>query len=129
MSARADREPAETCGAFDPSNVPSIQADRMAAALVENYDDLGGEGEQLRGKDHHNIWLGYKRSPKRYCVTPDIVGQNIYWVLIEETYRTDLGERRTREWKFSVEVRGIEPVLPLPPKTNPQPDLFENNER
>lgn len=85
--------------------------------------------EYLRGKDHHNIWLGYKRSHKRYCVTPDIVGQNIYWVLIEETYRTDWGECRTREWKFNIEVRGIEPLLALPPKTDPQPDLFENHER
>lgn len=48
MSARSDQERAENYGALDPSNVPSIQADRMAATLARHYDDLGGEGAQLR---------------------------------------------------------------------------------
>lgn len=81
--------------------------------------------EYLRGQDHHNAWLGYKGSPKRYCVTADADLPNIYGVRISENYTTDWGEKRQREWKFTVEAKGIDPLQPVAPKTDPQADLFE----
>ena len=42
-----------------------------------------------------------------------------------ENHTTDWGEKRQREWKFTVEAKGISPLQPAPPKADPQADLFE----
>jgi len=39
---------AETYGNVEPSNVPSIQSDKMGETLSLHYEDLESEGEQLR---------------------------------------------------------------------------------
>ncbi|WP_341369171.1 hypothetical protein [Yoonia sp. BS5-3] len=39
---------AETYGNVEPSNVPSIQAERMGETLAEHYGDIESAGEQLR---------------------------------------------------------------------------------
>ena len=95
--------------------------------------------EYLREQDHHDQWLSRRRSPKQYHITPDSEQPNIYEVRILENYTTDFGEKRQGKSRYTVEAKGIEPLLPLSrevdspaipqetePKTEPQADLPED---
>lgn len=96
------------------------------------------EGRHLTAADKRNIlgciefmryaakrggWMGRPRSPKRYCLAPVEGEPTRYRVIAEETYRSDAGQRRTRQSRFVIEVRG---VAPLPPGdwSDAQRDLF-----
>ena len=95
--------------------------------------------EYLREQDHHDQWLNRKRSPKQYHITPDSEKPNIYNVRVLEKYTTDWGEKRQRKSNFTVEAKGIEPLLPILPEVvspaipqevesgnESQADLFED---
>ena len=95
--------------------------------------------EYLREQDHHDQWLGRKRSPKQFRITPDSEKPNIYDVRILENYTTDWGEKRQSKSSFTVEAKGIDPLLPISrevdspvmpqetePQTDSQTDLFED---
>lgn len=79
----------------------------------------------LKNQEYHNMWLGFKGSPKRFCVIPDPEEPNIYKVRIRENYTSDWGEKRQREWKSTVKAKGIEQLAPVPHREDPQADLFE----
>lgn len=81
--------------------------------------------DHLRNQEYHNMWLGFKGSPKRFCVIPDRDEPNTYQVRIRENYTSDWGAKRQREWKSTVKAKGIEPLAPLPHRDDPQTDLFE----
>jgi hypothetical protein len=73
-------------------------------------------GGHLTARDKRNILD---------CVTPDGERPHFYGVCIRENYKTDWGEKRHREWTFTVEAKGVAPLLPVPQKAEPQGDLFE----
>ena len=79
--------------------------------------------EYLRGIPERAVWLARPGSPKRYCLAPVEGEPARYRVIAEETYRSDTGQRRTRQWCFLIEVRGVKP-LPTGGWSGAQRDLF-----
>jgi len=75
----------------------------------------------LRTQPCHDIWLSRPGSRKSYALTPDPEQRGRFAVLIREAYRSDAGQRRTRDCRVVVEVTGIDP---LPAATAEQPDLI-----
>ena len=79
--------------------------------------------EYLRGVEERAAWLGRPGSPKRYCLAPVEEEPARYRVIADETYRSDAGQRRTRQSRFLIEVRGVD-TLPLGDWSGAQRDLF-----
>lgn len=75
----------------------------------------------LRTEPCHDIWLSRPGSRKSYAMAPDPVQLSRFTVIIRETYRTDTGQRRTRDCSVVIEVTGIDP---LPAATARQLDLI-----
>ena len=90
-------------------SVTMIEGRHLTAADKRN---ILGSIEYLRGVEERAAWLGRPGSPKRYCLAP-IEGEPArYRVIAEETYRSDAGQRRTRQSRFLIEVRGVGPLPP-----------------
>jgi hypothetical protein len=79
--------------------------------------------EYLRGVEERAVWLGRPGSPKRYCLAPVEEEPARYRVIAEETYRSDAGQRRTRQSRFVIDVRGVD-SLPPGDWSGTQRDLF-----
>lgn len=66
-------------------------------------------------------WLGFKKSPKDYAVSPDPEKPGRYAVLIRTKYRNDRGEPAERTSRVLIETKG---VTPLPHPAYETQDLF-----
>lgn len=69
--------------------------------------------EYQRGSDPDtwgNQWLGFKRSPKRYAVTPHPQIPNRYAGMISENYTTDFGEKRNHKRTVLFETVNVKPL-------------------
>jgi hypothetical protein len=101
-------------------SVTMIEGRHLTAADKRN---ILASIEYLRGVPDRAVWLGRPGSPKRYCLAPVEGDPARYRVVAEETYRSDAGQRRTRQSRFLIEVQGIDP-LPPGDWSGAQRDLF-----
>lgn len=101
-------------------SVTMIEGRHLTAADKRN---ILASIEYLRGVSERAVWLGRPGSPKRYCLAPVEGDPARYRVVAEETYRSDAGQRRTRQSRFLIEVRGADP-LPPGDWSGAQRDLF-----
>lgn len=68
--------------------------------------------EFIRYAANRAVWLGRPGSRKRYCFAPVDGDPARFRVLAEETYRSDAGQRRTRQFRYLIEVRDVDPLPP-----------------
>ena len=100
--------------------VTMIEGRHLTAADKRN---ILGCIEFLRYSVERAVWLARPKSPKRYCLAPVEGDPARYRVIAEEAYRSDAGQRRTRQSRFLIEVRGVDP-LPPGDWSGAQRDLF-----
>lgn len=101
-------------------SVTMIEGRHLTAADKRN---ILASIEYLRGVEERAVWLGRPGSPKRYCLAPVEGETGRYRVIVEETYRSDAGQRRTRQSRFLIEVWGVD-SLPPGDWSGAQHDLF-----
>lgn len=90
-------------------SVTMIEGRHLTAADKRN---ILASIEYLRGVEERAVWLGRPGSPKRYCLAPVEGEPARYRVIAEETYRSDTGQRRARQSRFLIEVRGVDSLPP-----------------
>lgn len=101
-------------------SVTMIEGRHLTAADKRN---ILGCIEFLREQTERAVWMARPGSNKRYCLAPVENQPTRFRVIAEETYRSDAGQRRTRQSRFLIEVRGVEP-LPSGDWSVGQRDLF-----
>ncbi|WP_308917226.1 hypothetical protein [Jannaschia sp. LMIT008] len=101
-------------------SVTMIEGLHLTAADKSN---ILGCIEFMRYAAKRGGWMGRRRSIKRYALAPMGSDPARYRVIIGETYRTDAGQRRIRQSRFLIEVRGVDP-LPPGDWSDGQRDLF-----
>ena len=99
-------------------SISKITGGNLAARDKRNILDCI---EYLRGQDHHNAWQGYKRSPKRYCVTPDSAKPIIYDVRILETTRPIGARNGSVSGNSRLRQRASAPCNPRHQEPTPKP--------
>lgn len=101
-------------------SVKMIEGRHLTAADKRN---ILGCIEFLRYAADRAVWLSRPGSNKRYCLAPVEDDPARFHVIAEETYCSDAGQRRTRQSRFLIKVRGVEP-LPSGDWSVAQHDLF-----